>query len=250
MTLEILICTIDEGLENIPRMVMPPKFGISYLVSCQYTTPEPPEIPSSLELRSDVNILFPKGKGLCRNRNYAFDNAKGDILMIADDDEVLNEKGILNVLKYYEEHPDVDLLHCKIQGTPKQYPPEFVSSLEITIRRSSLNRVYLRFDERFGLGSDYLASGEEDVFIYDARKKGLKVLFYPEVICTIDGVTTGDLFLQDKRVQRSKGAVFAYTRGKYYAFYKCLRESLGWMFRAHVNPIPLFCNMCKGIFYV
>ena len=37
MTLDILICTIDEGIEKVPKVLMPPRDGVRYVVSMQYT---------------------------------------------------------------------------------------------------------------------------------------------------------------------------------------------------------------------
>jgi len=249
MTLEILICTLNEGIEQIPAMLLPPSEEISYLVSCQYSELQP-VVPSELAERSDVRVTFLKGHGLSRNRNHALAHAVGDILQIADDDELLNMEWEKNVLRFYEEHPNVDIAHFMMQGTSKKYPPSYVSSVEMTFHRLSIERAALHFDERFGLGSDYLLGGEEDVFIHDARKHGMKIQYVPQPLCGITGATTGETFLQDVRMQRTEGAVFCYTRGAWYAYFKCFRESMWWLIHRGANPIPLFYNMCKGIRYV
>lgn len=249
MTLEILICTIDEGLARVPSMMLPPVEGIQYLVSCQYTESRP-MVPPVLNEREDVRVIFLEGRGLARNRNWALAHAQGDILQIADDDEGLELAWELDMMDYYAKNPQVDIAHLMMQGTQKRYPASYVSSVELTCRRSSIERAGIRFDERFGLGSECLAGGEEDVFLHDARQAGLQVEFVPRPLCTITGATTGDTFLTNERMQRTKGAVACYTRGKAYAYCRCLRESLWWMIHRGANPIPLFCNMCKGVRYV
>ncbi len=220
-----------------------------YLVSCQYTEKQP-AIPPALDEREDVWVIFLQGRGLARNRNFAITHADGDILQIADDDERLELAWELDMMDYYAKNPQVDIAHFMMQGTQKRYPPSYVSSVELTCRRSSIERAGIHFDERFGLGSEYLAGGEEDVFLHDARRAGLQVEFVPKPLCTITGATTGDTFLTNVRMQRTKGAVACYTRGKDYAYRKCLRESLWWMIHRGANPIPLFYHMCKGVRYV
>ena len=65
MTIDILICTIDNGIKRIPHMLMPPQEGISYVVSMQYTDKAYLDlIPDVLKERmceTDVNS-FAEGK--------------------------------------------------------------------------------------------------------------------------------------------------------------------------------------------
>lgn len=246
MTLELLICTIDEGIQTVAEHVLPEREDVRYLVSCQYTTARPPVVPQALE-REDVTVTFLPGKGLCRNRNHAFSLAQGDILKICDDDEVWMPQYFDAILSAYAHDPELDLAHFQAIGPRKVYPPSFVSSFEITVRRSSL--AGLQFDEHFGLGSQHLCAGEEDVFMHDARQKGLHIRYIAQPICQTDPNTTGTR-IENPLLQRSKGAVYYRTGGLLKALCLSTRESLGWMVRRRMNPLKMFRNMLWGINYI
>ena len=84
--LEILICTIDDGINRVNHTILPPIGYIKYLISWQRTNDNKTDIPNALLDREDVRIVTMKGKGLSANRNNALANATGDILVLADDD--------------------------------------------------------------------------------------------------------------------------------------------------------------------
>ncbi len=246
MTLELLICTMNEGVGRLEASLLPQRNDVRYLVSWQYTGEEP-SVPSFLREREDVRVITLQGAGLCRNRNFALQHAQGDILKICDDDEQWTERYFDSILDTYRQHPEYDIVHFQIEGVDKTYPNPSVSSCELTMRRASVGQ--LRFDERFGLGSPYLLAGEEEVFLCDARRQGLHIHYEPQVVSYTPGPTTGSK-IEDPRLQRSKGAAFYYTRGLSYALCKSARESLGWMARRRMNPFTLFRNMLWGINYI
>ena len=71
MTLEILICTYNNRIEEVANVLMPPMHNITYLISWQQSDDfAVPEIPDALH-REDVKISVIKGKGLSTNRNNA-----------------------------------------------------------------------------------------------------------------------------------------------------------------------------------
>lgn len=242
MTTEVLICTTLERLHRAIRVPLPPMPGVSYLLSVQGG--EPDYTPG----RSDVRVVWMQERGLCKNRNLALSRAQGDVLVIADDDNEPVAETIQSVAGLFEEHPDWDIIQFRMAGSGKPFPAPYVSSCELALRRATAGR--LRFDDRFGLGSKHLACGEESVFCMEAEKKGLKMKQLDMPLCRLEGTTTGDRFLSDPHVQRSKGAVFALTRGCFWAYYKCTREAIGRFVREGANPFPLLKNMFWGIRYI
>ena len=246
MTLELLICTIDERMQRIESHLLPPRADVSYLISWQYTGLKP-VIPEWAVCREDVRVVLLEGRGLSRNRNNALAHAQGDILKICDDDEQWTPQRLHTIIEAYERNPQSDIIHFQIEGIDKMYPNPSVASCEMTMRRQTVGK--MRFDERFGLGSEHLMSGEEDVFLCDARKRGLAIHYEPQVIAHTSGITTGQR-TWEPRVLRSKGAVFCYTRGVAYALYKSLRESMGFMIRRHMNPFTTLRHMLWGVRYV
>ena len=81
-----------------------------------------------------------------------------------------------------------------------------VASVEIALRRSSIEESRLRFDEHFGLGAEF-PTGEENIFLADALDKGLKLLYMPIPIVMHPPESSGQDYDNIKLVQ-AKGAMF------------------------------------------
>ncbi len=246
MRVEILICTTLHRLQQAAKVLLPPMDGVGYVVSCQGGEPTAEE--RALFARPDVRLVWMQEMGLSRNRNHAFTHAQGEILVIADDDNPLCAATVQGLQQDFDNHPQWDIIQYRMQGSGKPFPALYVSSCELAMRRCVAQRI--PFDERFGLGSECLASGEEEVFVSDARLAGFGFGQLDKALCVVDGSTTGERFLSDARVQRSKGATFARTQGAGYAYYKCTREAMGYFFRRGINPLPMLRNMFRGIRYI
>jgi glycosyltransferase involved in cell wall biosynthesis len=193
----ILICTIDEGIEKVEAVLLREQPGVQYLVSQQYTDKKFLPIPISLQLRPDVSISQIEGKGLSKNRNNALKLADGDLALIADDDVRYLPGAIDLVRETFEKDPSLDIACFKIrtgegEAEYKKYPKKptrirslfhhHFSSVEVAFRLSSVRARGIKFDERFGLGSERIVWAEENVFIEDCLKAGLNVQFFPSYL--------------------------------------------------------------------
>lgn len=196
-TISLLIATIDAGIRKIDRVLLEPRSGIHYYISHQLTGELFRKIPESLKARSDVQLSQIKGRGLSRNRNHLLDIAMGDIALLADDDARYRIEYFETLRSVFAEHQDIDVACFRI-ATPEGYPEykeyseesfllnytsrHYISSLEVAFRLSAVKKIGLKFDERFGVGSEFITYGEEAVFIHDCIKAGLKVKYFPEYI--------------------------------------------------------------------
>lgn len=228
MKLNILISTLNDGIEGIPAMLLSPRADVEYIVSMQYTDASYLQrIPAVLQERSDVRVLTLEGRGLCRNRNNALRAANGDIALIADDDVRYKHEYFDRVIATFEQNPEVDIAQFQLQnntGTRRvPYPSHtydyphvprgmYMSSIEMALRLSTVKGVCY-FDERFGLGASHFVCGEEDVFMHDAMKKGLKHRYFPQVVVEHSGGGTGRRIYTDERVMMTKGAVHYHLFG-------------------------------------
>ena len=218
MTLQLLICTLDDRIQSVPQLLIEPVPGISYLVSWQHRDGYVPcELPQALK-RHDVEVAIIDGKGLSRNRNNCLKMATGDICLIADDDCLYTRERLQSVIDTFTAHPDVAIATFKAQNdvAPKVYPgysfslaqparKYYVTSFEIAFRRSMMP-AGLRFDENFGLGSGVFDCGEESVFIHDALRAGLSCRFFPTVVVEHLGPTTQSTHAADPGVLMARGA--------------------------------------------
>lgn len=201
LTLEILIATCGpEGGRKVEAMLLPESPGVSYLVSWQ--EPGDSVVPDGVVSRGDVRVLTLAGYGLSRNRNNCLDNARGDILLIADDDLVLYPEGLQQIRSIFAGNPSLEYGSFRYDSDiPKAYPPYecslgklpkwfFQTSFEIALRRESRGG-RLRFPENFGLGAAEFTAGEEELLLKKARVNRLDCRFFPVTIACHPGPTTG-----------------------------------------------------------
>ena len=163
-------------------------------------------------------------KGLSRSRNRLIEKATTDIGIITDDD-VTFVKDYDQIIEYaYKEHPDADIITFNVKMGDKiigssNYKKHnrisimSVSSIQISFRLDSIRNKNIKFDEKFGLGSIYKA-GEENIFLNDCLKNGLKIIHIPIVINEHpDVATTGEKW--DENLVKAKGA-FSYRVLKHF----------------------------------
>lgn len=264
-SLEILICTIDGRIRSAAQVPNAPNDGIHYLISWQRTTAASDiGLPESLQGRDDIRVATTEGVGLSANRNHALRHATGDILLLADDDEVFDADNLHQLRRLAAQHPAVDIFLLQNQradGTPAKAYPElpfryphtptgyYPSSCEIAIRRTALPRLP-QFDWRFGLGSPRLSCGEEEVFLHESCGMGATIEYHPLMIAIIPTVTTGDLFPTSAAVRRSKGAVLCRLHGPVGAILRCAKFAIRNYARRPRICLRYLGDMWQGILYV
>ena len=195
MKLEILISTMNSKFQK--RELKPPA---PYLI---------------------IDQLSSKGeRGLAKSRNRAIESSFSDICLISDDDLEYFNNLQDNILKAFKENKDADIITFCIK-TPNNKPYKRykniafwhtkktimrVSSVEIAFRLESINRVNLRFDENFGLGSKF-PTGEEIIFLSDAIDRGLKILYLP-IDIVVHPIESSGKDYNNKNLIEAKGAMF------------------------------------------
>lgn len=265
MKLSILISTIDGGINNVSKILLPPRSGVEYIISHQYRNERFLIVPSELS-RSDVYISQIPGQGLTISRNNAISFAKGEICVIADDDVLYTNQFLNSIIAAYSKS-DSDLICFKIftgdqQPEYKNYPKEQTnidsimryspSSIEITFRKKSILNHNVNFDKRFGMGS-WLNGGGENLFVHDAIQKGLKVIFIPEYIVQHPFESTIKSFsIFSTRRVRVAGALDARLRG-FVSIPKAFLASLKYMpilIKNKKNPIVYLYERLSGAIYI
>ena len=259
--IEVLYCVLDGDIRHIAAHLPQPRPDVAYLVAWQQRGGEEQNAPGELLQREDVKILAHKSIGLSKNRNFALANATGDLLILADADNIYIYECFDRLLAAAAAHPEAGILlfqaatsegrllknypaaPCTYAGRPRGCS---FSSCDIVLRRSAS---LPRFDERFGLGAEHLGCGEEELFLEQASRGGCRIVYTPQVIVTTRAATTGDRFWVDPKVRRAKGAVLCYMHGAAGATLRCLK------FAAVQGKAPLalrikaFRDMAWGIWY-
>ena len=135
--------------------------------------------------------------GLSKSRNTALKNATGEYLVITDDDLEYVDGYEEIICNAFEKNPQADIIVFKVEGIErifKKYGKTakkisylsslHVSSVEIVVRNSSIKKTNIRFAEEFGAGAKY-RMGEENIFLFDCLKSGLKIYYEPQVIAKL-----------------------------------------------------------------
>ena len=245
-------------------MLLPPREGLHYVVSYQYTDERYLDlVPDVLRSRPDVSLYIYKGQGLSANRNLALDKATSDLVMYADDDARLLPETFDTVVKPFVENEELDVAcFCAstYTGKPlKNYPEkEFViksmpksytiSALEMVCRRNKVQGK-IRFDERFGLGTKFLTCGEEEIWLHDALRFGLKMHYFPVKVVETSTMLKKTLIYVDAGVQRSRGAFTYYMYGQR-AWWHCLLFALRSTRQGRCHFWPMMRHLAEGIRYM
>ena len=258
LTIQFLISTLGERIAQAAKVLLPPMEGVSYVVVWQRNGIGSDALPAELKEREDVSIVEDNGKGLARSRNIALENATADLLVITDDDNRYDTAAIELIRNAFEKHPTAGLIQFQalsMEGKPLRNYPAFPYAYETRPRGTYFCSVELvmrrkanlpRFDERFGLGAE-LGCGEEEVFVHEAVKRGVKMIYVPQPLVRTDGATTGGRFLTDAKVQKAKGAVLCILHGKVGAWLRLCSQvmqlhGITWQKRKEIAH-----NMCLGI---
>ncbi len=210
MKLQVLISTMNQTDVSFVGRILPKNENVDFLVINQLTIVNKNDVELSEKL-----FCFAE-KGISKSRNRAIENSKGNINLIADDDITYINNFEKIVIQAYKKHPNADIITFKMQNRNKKMYKNYpfvhnlstlrqVSSVEITFKRKSIIKNNLKFNTYFGIGSKY-PIGEEALFLRDAYKKGLKIIFYPSEILRHSSQTTAQKFT--KKSIRAK-AIFA-----------------------------------------
>lgn len=146
-------------------------------------------------------MIYTTQRGLSQSRNELLNNMEGDIGILCDDDVIYEKDYEEKIKKAYMELEKADIivfntntsrknneniskqiyLIKKIKESDKH---KYFTSTRITFRKERIRKRNIWFNLNFGAGSIY-SSGEESLFLREARKKKLRVFEYPSTIANV-----------------------------------------------------------------
>ena len=265
LKINVLISTIDDRIDQVAAVLLPPSDGITYIVSQQYRSEEKKRIPAAL-LRDDVIVSHIHGSGVTRSRNHALDLAGGDIGIFSDDDVTYRPEYFDTVHNVMNQYPDVDVAKYKIKtpdGQPeyRDYPDEeydllrseSTGTVQMAVRLKRIKAYGIRFDTRFGAGNTRLVGADEQIFIHDCLKAGLKVRYFPVYIVEHPYVSTAKKIPPfDLRKIRVTGGLDARING-WIAVPKAFAGTIRYlpdMIRHHCNPVLYLWHRLTAALYI
>lgn len=144
-----------------------------------------------------IRMISTKERGISNSRNMAIQNAVGDICIICDDDEKYCDGYRNAILKAYEEKPDADIIAFNVEHINPRVKRKLIKEFKrtskfrtygawcLTFKRKVILENNIHFNTDFGPGSHKIKCGEESVWQYDAKKKGLIIYEHPFCIAEV-----------------------------------------------------------------
>ncbi len=255
MKLEVLISTMN--LKNVTALIKKMNIKTNSVIINQCTK-------DNVEMINENNTKYSlysyREKGLSKSRNKAIKYSDCDICIIADDDMTYLDNYASIIENAYKKYNDADIIAFYVESAPnsqrkKQKLKEGrlryllslkVQSVQVTFKKSSIVKNNIYFDEMFGAGTDNYM-GEENIFLYDCLKKGLKIYSVPEKIAFLhDGESTWFNGFNEKYLE-VKGAMF-YRMSKLFSNIFILQFALRHadLFKPNYNRIQMIKCMMKG----
>ncbi len=183
----VCIATVGRRVLGLTQDRLPMRVGLRYHVVLQSPDAEGRAHLRELARRGDIGFLEQDGRGAARSRNLALATAPGDIAVLADDDLELLVDSYPALVRAFAQEPDLGCICGMVLGAGGRLRKRLaadgarlrlwnaarVGTPEIVLRLAEVRRLGLRFDERFGAGTD-LPLGDEFVFLVDGLRAGLK----------------------------------------------------------------------------
>lgn len=179
-----------------------------------------------VEERNGRSVLFlsTTERGLSKSRNMAIRESDADVCIFCDNDVVYEPDYEEQILGAFNRNQDADLLvffierperHTPIQeeGVMSYMNTMKVFSPEIAFRRNALRGLCM--DERFGAGAEY-AMGEENIFLFQAKQRGLTVKYVPVKIAHLTDTESTWFKGYTDKFFRDRGANYYMMSKKWY----------------------------------
>jgi len=168
-----------------------------------------------------LRVICTDQVGLSRSRNMALEYATARVCAIADDDMRYEDGYADTILSAHAEYPEADVIAFQVERRNTSSPKSFrgrvhretylscmkISSVEITFKRERVRSSGVKFNELMGAGAEFCA-GEESIFLYDLLKAGLRILYIPVKIGSVDSSQSSWFTGFDESYFRALGASY------------------------------------------
>lgn len=206
-----------------------------------------------------ARIINTTERGLSRSRNMAIKNAIGDICLICDDDEVLENNYEQVILNAFASSKNTDIIAFKLNYFKKKFgdtPCRIgrflsgrISSVQIAFWRTRILSTGILFDEKMGSGSGN-GAGEENKFLFQLISHGMNMMYQPLLIATIkdneslwfDGYTNKYFIDKGWAIHRIYGSFWGYI----YIWYHLIKHYNLYKNSLSLNSMLVYLH--KGFF--
>lgn len=212
------------------------------------------------EYNNGIKKIDTPSRGLSVSRNTAVKYATADVCVLSDDDELFRNDAQEKISEAYKENPNADIIIFKIDNVQKRvwkktkrlyyWDTLKVGSWQISFKRDSIVKAGIDFDINMGSGTGN-GGGEENKFLIDCLKKGLKIYFVPVTIATMNNNDKKSQWFNgfDEKYFYTRGASTRYMLGfpisVIYALYYVIRKRPKYI--GTISTKDAWNNIIKGI---
>lgn len=236
MKVEVLIsCMFQDAAALIARTNI--QSDVLVINQCDTDKYETYEFVNNGGALCTARIFHTKERGLSRSRNMAIRNASGELCLICDDDEVLQDDYVDMLNSAFAQYPDDGIIVFRFKHPFRKFSDKpyrigyfnlgMISSYQMCLRRDSIPR-HITFCEKMGSGTGN-GGGEENKFVADCLKSGVHVRYVPTLIGSVAQVESKWFHGFDKSywVNRGWGSKMVYGRllGYIHIWYTLLVKS-------------------------
>lgn len=189
MDLEVLIsCMHQDNLEIIKRS----RVTTDVLVINQA---DREALEEAWQGTQRIRMITTRERGLSRSRNMALEHAQGEICLLCDDDEIFESDYKSTILNSFRKISQADIIAFDVENKVTRLKRNVrqigylnslkLSSCQLAFRRKAILEKGIRFDVDMGAGSGN-GCGEENKFLLDCLRAGLKIYYVPIQIAMLD----------------------------------------------------------------
>lgn len=173
-----------------------------------------------------ARMLTTATRGVGVNRNMTLQYAKGDICLFADDDVVYCDDMEEKVLSEFDAHPDADVMIFHFDTDSQRKQAQYCQTkrcrgafrmpwagFRIAFRLSAVKKANVWFTTLFG-GGCIFPSGEDSMWLADAKKAGLRFYVSKETIGRVSFDESTWFTGYDEKFYFGKGAYYQATHPK------------------------------------
>lgn len=171
----------------------------------------------------NAKMISTTTKGVGVNRNIGLMYSESDYLLFSDDDVRYDKDYEHKIIEAFEKIPNADAIIFNMRSLygrsakkinnkikrVKWYNAFSYGAIRIAVKRISIKRENIVFNQNFGGGTDF-SSGEDSIFISDMLKKGLKIYTSPEYLGVVDDSIDNSTWFKgyNKKYYYDKGVLF------------------------------------------
>jgi glycosyltransferase involved in cell wall biosynthesis len=205
--ISVIVCThnrarrLEQTLKSLQEMAVPVGLPWELIIVDNNSSDNTKEIIDDFINKSDLNVRYviERHQGLSHARNMGIQEASGNIIAFTDDDCIVDRHWITSISKEFQSSVSIAGIGGRVELYNKMDRPVSIRVYKEKMIFSSIDRIFNLiigcnmafarpvfdevglFDTDFGAGTRF-ASAEDSDFLYRSYKKGLNIIYSPDVL--------------------------------------------------------------------